>query len=632
MARALICAAFSFGAATEVGAERLFIVQNGTSGEFQWQPDTGPTPPGALVHGIFSDSIASLGAAQLEVGTVVAGPDDATLFEASGFAEGVLTAGRALQMIHNVFTESGDVAPEVQQYLLENNAYMRQMAAFYGASDPYWGAVGLMMARARGLAAGIRQRLAERHIEDLIVEVPPPEALVQRRLQLISLSNDDFDAAILRVNLVVDIDEIARALNFTKSTLAEERSDLLLTAARDAQERMYKGHGHCSVLIKVLGERLLFGHNTWKPYNHMLRIWKDVSFAHAQSQAIANRRLRYTSYPGYYTSTDDWLVLPDTGLVVFETTDDAYDTERLGRYVSPRTITTPMRSMVASLLSETPREWYFTFSRENSGSQNNQWMILSTKAWQSRNAAATPRGIFYVLEQQPGLIVGKDMSETLLTDGFWSSFNQNRFEETLAASLSLDHLDSQCVCENQRGPLLAVAQEQMHSLADLQLVLTTNTWQTSELSWSCPKCSVASRFDVPGHNASIGAEMDPSSGSPACGRAGAFGALDAKVADDLMAAAGETLFVSGPPRIGVPAFDWATADGGMPPHKPVPPHFGHPSGPWQFPWLHLGEGIRDHPVVSSPGLRTQRAASSPEDVVANSLRQSSQAVPLVHYS
>merc|ERR1719329_111023 len=97
MARALIRAIVSLGAATASGTERLFVVQDGASGELQWQLDAGPTPPGALVHATFSDTIASLGAAQLEVRTVAAGPDDATLFQASGFAEGILTAGRALQ-------------------------------------------------------------------------------------------------------------------------------------------------------------------------------------------------------------------------------------------------------------------------------------------------------------------------------------------------------------------------------------------------------------------------------------------------------------------------------------------------------------------------------------------------------
>lgn len=249
--------------------------------------------------------------------------------------------------------------------------------------------------------------------------------------------------------------------------------------------------------------------------------------------------------------------------------------------------------MVASLMAADPREWQQLFSRQNSGTQNNQWMILGLSRWPVGSGA---RDLLWVLEQQPGMIVAHDMSEKLLEDGFWASYNVPVFPETLAASRYLEGRSSVCMCEAQRKALFDEAQEGIASLADLQRLLTTNTWQRSPLSWNCPKCSIAARFDVAGFNTSIGAEFAASTGNPACGKAGYFGAIDAKVADDTMITGdGGTLFVSGPPHEGVPPFDWATAAVGQP--KAVPPHVGHPAGPWVFPWQRFGfgaaEGTRD---------------------------------------
>jgi hypothetical protein len=174
------------------------------------------------------------------------------------------------------------------------------------------------------------------------------------------------------------------------------------------------------------------------------------------------------------------------------------------------------------------------------------------------------------------------MTEKLLQDSYWKSFNVAYYEESLNVNEYLQKRTSVCICEAQRGPLFDVAQRHVKVLPDLLSVLRTNTWQSSELSWSCPKCAVAGRMDLQGHNVSIGAELPQSTGNPGCGPAALHGAIDAKVADDLMVTRGETIFVSGPVNVGVPAFSWETAAGGIPSGVSVPNHVGHPSGPWRF--------------------------------------------------
>lgn len=540
----------------------------------------------------------------MKLATASSTATDVELFEALGFAEGTLTASRIVQHMHNMF-EQKPVAAEVGEFMLENMAYMQRQADAHAEDDPYWNVVAALLARNRGLRDGFQSRLGKLEIDTLLmiesgdIEFMEQAALLrQRSLLLQSLPEQLLDMELLRLNLVMDIDEIARAVNKRNSGAT---SSELAVAVDLAKARASGGHGHCSVLVKVAGSQIIFGHNTWKDFKEMLRIWKDVSITHVQNPAIVNRRLSYPSYPGYYASTDDWLMLPDSQLAVFETTDDAYDTARLAKHVQPSTINTPMRSMIASLMAGNGREWYEIFSRENSGTQNNQWMIIDAAAWHKylSRRDSKPTGVFWVLEQQPGSIVGRDMTEHLLRESFWSSYNVPHFRQTILTSREKEHPSVNDACVGQRGPLLASAQRHIASVADMQELLTTNQWKTSSLAWSCPKCSVASRFDLPGNNGSMGKgvlsehEMQRVShfGSTAqlgCHFSGFFGAIDAKVADDRMVAEGKTLFVSGPARKGgVPPFSWEAAEDAAS-KKNVPQHAGHPKGPWTFPWVTLG--------------------------------------------
>merc|ERR1712218_762563 len=112
---------------------------------------------------------------------------------------------------------------------------------------------------------------------------------------------------------------------------------------------------------------------------------------------------------------------------------------------------------------------------------------------------------------------------------------------------------------------------------------------------------------------------------------------DAKVADDHMAALGETLFVSGPPRSGVPAFQWETATSGMPAGSLVPPHYGHPQGPWKFPWLLVGEGIGtalagEHAVTPARSSGVAQLTEQPTDLLTVLPQTSKREQLIVYYA
>lgn len=59
------------------------------------------------------------------------------------------------------------------------------------------------------------------------------------------------------------------------------------------------------------------------------------------------------------------------------------------------------------------------FASHNSGTYNNQWMVLDVEALQGERK----EGVLWVLEQLPGTVEAADVSEVLLSQGYWPSFN-----------------------------------------------------------------------------------------------------------------------------------------------------------------------------------------------------------------
>eukprot|EP00397_Hematodinium_sp_SG-2012_P013559 GEMP01013773.1.p1 GENE.GEMP01013773.1~~GEMP01013773.1.p1 ORF type:complete len:319 (+),score=43.14 GEMP01013773.1:769-1725(+) len=295
----------------------------------------------------------------------------------------------------------------------------------------------------------------------------------------------------------------------------------------------------------------------------MLRIYKSFTFPHIQSLAIVNKRMSFSSYPGYIASTDDWITLPDRNLLILETTNECMAPDLLSKEISHESVSTPFRSFAATLLAKDGIQWYQHFARENSGTQNNQWMIVNML-----------EGTLFVIEQMPGSIVARDMTETLRSNRRWASFNQCFFEETCAVSQYYERRSALNACEANRKILFM--QAQVASIRDMQTLLTTNDWLHTPLSEECPRCVIASRFDIAGNNPKV-----------SCGKHNrtAFGAIDAKVISSNTIGRDETLFVSGPPRgPGVSPFQWSQSGLDV-------PHVGLPDR-WEFGWYPVGSQAR----------------------------------------
>ena len=150
----------------------------------------------------------------------------------------------------------------------------------------------------------------------------------------------------------------------------------------------------------------------------MLRTWKTYDFTSA-----LGRRLSVASSPGLLHSKDDfYAVVGDGGvrLVVMETTNSVFNQTRLEEHVHPASLLSWQRASLANYLAQGPFDWTQLFTRHNSGTYNNQWMVVDMAA--ERPATGAWRDVLWIAEQAPGLVLAQDVSEVLQEQGYWASY------------------------------------------------------------------------------------------------------------------------------------------------------------------------------------------------------------------
>ncbi|KAF5842106.1 phospholipase B-domain-containing protein [Dunaliella salina] len=177
--------------------------------------------------------------------------------------------------------------------------------------------------------------------------------------------------------------------------------------------------GHCSALIKVAADLsdIYVGHATWDSYTQALRIYK-----HYDLGGPGFGRLSFSSYPGETFSDDDFY-LSESGLIVLETTDHIFN-PNVYAGLSTQTLLSWQRVRTALMLAQSGEEWLSIFKYKNSGTYNNQYMVVDLKKFEPKQRLAP--GLFWVVEQLPGMIEAGDMTD-VLARGHWGSYNVPSF-------------------------------------------------------------------------------------------------------------------------------------------------------------------------------------------------------------
>ena len=148
----------------------------------------------------------------------------------------------------------------------------------------------------------------------------------------------------------------------------------------------------------------------------MISILNEYIFV---AQPVIGSIQSFSSYPGLLYSRDDYYQL-SSNLVTMETTHGNYN-DMLWKYVNPHRIVEGIRTLVANRLAMTGQEWCQYFAQNNSGTYNNEWMIVDYKLFEPGKELVD--NTLWVLEQLPGEIHSQDMTDVLKSQGYWASYN-----------------------------------------------------------------------------------------------------------------------------------------------------------------------------------------------------------------
>jgi len=478
---------------------------------------------------------------------------EANVFHDAGYLEGYLTA--ATIYAANDFASLVPTDAAVMQWVTEHISYMQGQVRAAGDADPYWRMVGNILAQMEGLVAGC----------NAAAKGP------QLTFQMIFLAN-----------FADEIGDVQTHVGLKSGVL-----DAATVKRNRVMERMANGM-HCSALIKVLPEDLFMAHDTWSVFSQMaVRTYKVYEFPHIAAT------VSLSGYPGTIASGDDWY-MTSHDLAVQETTNGVFNTSLFVNYVLPNTVSEFVRVMVATYTAYSGEEWTRTFSRENSGTYNNQYMVVDWKVYAPGSSLAP--GTLWVAEQLPGTMARGDVTDVLRTQGFWASYNIPYFRVIFQlsgyAEMEAEQGTFWSYTKYARPEIFKRNQTLIRDVAGMQKMMRYNNYLHDEYS-IIPNCTgatndvcnpmrssmltIASRGDLmPVYNTT--AEMIAHYGPLYFFVAqGCFGALDAKIARYSARHNLAGLVINGPTNDQQPTFDWSGACGNQVPSNSV--------ARYDFPWI-----------------------------------------------
>ena len=386
----------------------------------------------------------------------------------------------------------------VQSYFLENDAWVRETAAAAigsDAGDEYWLAVGQVLAQVDGIRAGVNewsdcaQSGAEfeplGYLDWLFVQADGDLYDVQLAFPDAVSVGDADDRVSDRAGDVREDDDGAapRALSRLESSSGgdgQTYGERIISEEADVRRRVDGSTSRCSAFFKVApGARdIFFGHTTWDIYATAApRTFKHVSLPVRLSGTTVRHRVSFSSSPGLVASVDDYHVTAgNANLAVIETSLNVYNRSAYHPWVQPRgTLQSWVRVPVANRLARSGADWASLVQRYKSGTYNNQWMVLDARKLpakarnitEEQTAAASAHdgkdegagetaattGLFWVVEEAPGLTHAQDLTTTLLNDGYWASYNVGYFDDVRQ---HLNDTDSYAECP--RGKIFAALQ------------------------------------------------------------------------------------------------------------------------------------------------------------------------------
>uniref|UniRef100_A0A8B9U2V8 Phospholipase B-like n=1 Tax=Anas zonorhyncha TaxID=75864 RepID=A0A8B9U2V8_9AVES len=297
--------------------------------------------------------------------------------------------------------------------------------------------------------------------------------------------------------------------------------------------------GHCSALIKVLPgyENIYFAHSSWFTYAATLRIYKHWNF-NIVDPYTRTGRVSFSSYPGFLVSLDDFYIL-GSGLIMLQTTNSVFN-QTLIKQVVPESLFAWQRVRIANMMADGGKAWAETFSRCNSGTYNNQYMVLDLKKVKLQKSL--DEGALYIVEQIPTLVEYSDQTN-VLRKGYWPSYNIPFHEKIYNLSGYAEYVEKYGLDFSYelapRAKIFRRDQGKVTNLEDMKYIMRYNNYQRDPYAEHNPCNTICCRED-----------LNPSFPVPA-------GCYDSKVSDFRLASAFTATAINGPPvQGGLPVFTW----------------------------------------------------------------------------
>ncbi|RWS09729.1 putative phospholipase B-like 2 isoform X1 [Dinothrombium tinctorium] len=480
----------------------------------------------------------------------------------AGFLEAALSADLIKMHYNNVLLN----------YCENESVYCERLSAFIKSAlqfavntvnakryrSAYWHQIGLVLEQLQGMNDALfaserdlsRKRLAPQKIHIDIEAMLKPES-------------------VLWLNLVTELSDFEVMLN---------RSKLSNIWSRDA----------CSALIKLIAKKreLYVGHNSWVHYNYMLRILKKYEFnfhltANDSSDRVPGYKVAMSSYPAMIFSMDDYYIL-SSKLVVLETSIANFKAENYAGIKPDEIVFEFVRNLVSNRLATTGKVWTLIFSQFNSGTYNNQFMIVDYNEFNRQLNASSRENILWIIEQSPGMTQSADVTSVLFNQTYWASYNipyfKSIYDREGFAEKKKQYGDYYSYNETARARIFRRDNDKVTDMQSFLKLMRYNNFKNDPLSrCNCTppysaKLAIAARDDLNDPN---GIYPIPSLGF------GAEGAIDAKLTNAELAASFEMIAVSGPTFDNLPPFQWSTSL-----LKDLVKHEGQPDL-WTFPPMHV---------------------------------------------
>ncbi|XP_054159362.1 putative phospholipase B-like 2 [Oppia nitens] len=344
------------------------------------------------VWAVYDQNINTTGWAQLAIHTNGSLEDSQQAYY-SGLIEGQLTADLIELHWHNnvehYCDNQSDYCSKLFAFVAKNVDFMKSQIANLAKTDVYWRQIELSLIQITGLEDGYRE--ARYNIK--------PRGGVRLDVNITGL---------YLLNLFEELDELGQAIK------GKSRTDDYFD-------------GHCSAIIRVLpdGSDLYVAHNTWAGFSKMLRIVKNYNLNYRN---ISGTAVSFSGYPGVIYSVDDYYLI-NSGLTVLETTIGNFNDTLWSHVVADKIVFEFIRNLVANRMARSGQEWAKIFSKYNSGTYNNQFMVIDYNRFQKgKPVDQLASGVLWVVEQIPGLVESADVTHVLREQNYWPSYNVPYFQ------------------------------------------------------------------------------------------------------------------------------------------------------------------------------------------------------------